>query len=124
MGITFICTGKPSNLYDSLYCDTRFIAGVQNGTLCVPEVGLLFNKTPESHPRWPRASEALALGRESSRTPTFLLTEMNARCILNCSSLLGSVLGVQTEVEGGTGSPSVSHVSVSHSSLSDSAASP
>lgn len=36
----FICTGKPNNSRDSLYCGVRFIVVVQNPTCSVFEVCL------------------------------------------------------------------------------------
>ena len=40
MTITFICTGKPKNSCDLLYCDIHFIAVVWNRTHSIPEVCL------------------------------------------------------------------------------------
>ena len=40
INITFICTGKPRNSHDSLYCDICFIAVVWNRTRNISEVCL------------------------------------------------------------------------------------
>ena len=40
INIAFICTGKPKNSYDSLYCDIRFTVGVGNHTRTITEVWL------------------------------------------------------------------------------------